>query len=307
MRIFATAYQQFCESNMTAYLQLLRPLQWMKNAFVFAPAFFSNNLLDMHYLLPSAGAFAAFCFLSSSIYCFNDLKDIESDRLHPKKCRRPIASGAVSRRGGYLMMMLCLLIGFVILALTKTEEKGLLLLLLAVYWLMNIAYCIRLKQIAILDVSIIAVGFVMRVLAGGLATGIWISQWLVLMTFLLTLFLALTKRSDDYRIYKETGQKMRENITSYNHAYINEITGILASVTMVCYIMYTMSPEVTARMQSDKLYLTSGWVLLALCRYLQNMLVFQKGGSPTRLVVKDHFLQFCIVGWIVTFFCIIYL
>ena len=131
-----------------------------------------------------------------------------------------------------------------------------------------------LKQYAILDVSIIAIGFVMRVLIGGVTTDIWISHWLVMMTFLVTLFLAFTKRNDDYRIYEKTGQKPRVSITGYNKTFINEATAIIASVTLVCYIMYTMSPEVIERMGTRYVYLTSGWVLAGMLRYLQNMIVY---------------------------------
>ena len=175
------------------------------------------------------------------------------------------------------------------------------------YWLMNIAYCMKLKQYAILDVSIIAIGFVMRVLIGGVTTDIFMSHWLVMMTFLVTLFLAFTKRNDDYRIYEQTGTKPRVSITGYNKTFINEATAIIASVTLVCYIMYTMSPEVIHRLGTRYVYLTSGWVLAGLLRYLQNMIVFGLSGSPTKSLVKDHFIQFCIIGWIASFFVIIYL
>ena len=172
---------------------------------------------------------------------------------------------------------------------------------------MNIAYCVRLKRYAIIDVTIIAIGFVMRVLIGGLAAEIWVSQWLVLMTFLVTLFLALTKRNDDYRLYEQTGQKPRVSITGYNKTFINEATAIVASVTLVCYIMYTMSSEVIERMGTRYVYLTSCWVLAGLLRYLQNMIVFGLSGSPTKSLVKDHFIQLCVLGWILSFFVIIYL
>ena len=172
---------------------------------------------------------------------------------------------------------------------------------------MNILYCVKLKQIAILDVSIIAIGFVMRVLAGGLAVDIWVSHWLVMMTFLVTLFLALSKRNDDYRIFEQTGIKPRVSITGYNKTFINEATAIVGAVTLVCYIMYTMSPEVIERMGTRYVYLTSGWVLAGLLRYLQNMIVFGLSGSPTKSLVKDHFVQFCILGWLASFFAIIYI
>ena len=293
--------------SMINYIRLLRPLQWLKNTFVFAPIFFSNNLLKPEFFWPTLVVFASFCLISSSIYCFNDLRDVEADRLHPKKCKRPIASGAVSVNGGYIMMSLCTIGAFLLIPLAGSVNTPYLYIVIAAYWLMNIAYCLRLKQYAIIDVSIIAIGFVMRVLVGGLTTDIWVSHWLVMMTFLVTLFLAFTKRNDDYRIYEQTGTKPRVSITGYNKTFINEATAIIASVTLVCYIMYTMSPEVIERMGTRYVYLTTGWVLAGLLRYLQNMIVFGLSGSPTKSLVKDHFIQFCIIGWILSFFAIIYL
>ena len=292
---------------MIHYIKLLRPLQWLKNVFVFAPIFFSTNLLKLEYFWPTLVVFASFCLISSSIYCFNDLKDAEADRMHPKKCKRPIASGKVSVTGGYTMMLLCTIGALAIIPLAHSVNTHYLYAIIIGYWLMNIAYCLKLKQYAILDVSIIAIGFVMRVLVGGVTTDIYISHWLVMMTFLVTLFLAFTKRNDDYRIYEQTGTKPRVSITGYNKTFINEATAIIASVTLVCYIMYTMSPEVIHRLGTRYVYLTSGWVLAGLLRYLQNMIVFGLSGSPTKSLVKDHFVQFCIIGWIASFFIIIYL
>ena len=294
-------------NKMMYYIQLLRPLQWLKNAFVFAPIFFSNHLLEMNYLMPTFIVFASFCLISSSIYCFNDLKDAEADRQHPKKCHRPIASGKVPVKGGYAMMAICLIGAFALLPLVKSNNTPYLYLIIGGYWLMNIAYCIKLKQYAIIDISIIAIGFVMRVLIGGFAAAIWVSQWLVLMTFLLALFLALTKRSDDFSIYEQTGKKPRVSITGYNKEFINEAIAIVSAIMMVCYIMYTMSEEVIARMGSKYLYLTSGWVFVGLLRYMQKTIVYCESGSPTKSLVKDHFIQFCILGWLTSFFVIIYL
>ena len=290
-----------------SYIQLLRPLQWLKNIFVFAPVFFSSNLLKGEYFWPTVVVFASFCLISSSIYCFNDLQDVDADRQHPKKRNRPIASGAVSVKAGYTLMLFCAIVALLLLPLAHSNNTPYLYMIIVAYWLMNIAYCIKLKQSAILDVSIIAIGFVMRVLIGGMATDIWISHWLVMMTFLVTLFLALTKRNDDYRLYEQTGQKPRISITGYNKTFINEATAIVASVTLVCYIMYTMSSEVIDRLGTRYVYLTSGWVLAGLFRYLQNMIVFGLSGSPTKSLVKDHFIQLCVLGWVASFFVIIYL
>lgn len=303
--VFGLIYIIF--AAMIEYLRLLRPLQWLKNGFVFAPIFFSSNLLKWEFFWPTFVIFVSFCLISSSIYCFNDLRDVDADRLHPKKCKRPIASGVVSITGGYVMMFICTIGSLALLPLSQSPNLPYLYLIVGGYWLMNIAYCLRLKQYALIDVTIIAVGFVMRVLIGGLTTNIWISHWLVLMTFLVTLFLAFTKRNDDFRLYEQTGTKPRVSITGYNKTFINEATAIVASVTMVCYIMYTMSPEVIERMGTRYVYLTSGWVLAGLLRYLQNMIVFGLSGSPTKSLVKDHFIQFCVLGWLASFFVIIYL
>lgn len=290
-------------------IRLLRPLQWFKNVFVLAPLFFSNNLLNQELLWPTLLSFVAFCLVSSSIYCFNDIYDVEADRQHPRKCKRPIASGAVSIRTGYIVMMVCLVASLLLTLVTShlylvTYHLS---LIIAGYWLINVAYCMKLKQYAILDVFLISMGFVLRVLVGGLAADIFVSEWLVLMTFLLALFLAFAKRKDDYRIFEQTGVMPRKSITGYNAQFIDLSVTIVATITIVCYIMYTMSDSVIERMGSRYLYLTSIWVIAGLLRHLQNMLVYQRSGSPTKALVKDHFIQLCIAGWIASFVAIIYL
>lgn len=292
---------------MKYYFQLIRPRQWLKNSFIFAPMFFSNHLIDIKYLLPTCVAFLSFCLISSSIYCFNDLMDADADRCHPTKCRRPIASGKVSVRAGYVLMVICLVTSATILPLTRSNQLPYLFMLIGCYWLMNVVYCMKFKQYAIIDVSVIALGFVLRVFVGGLTTDIWISQWLILMTFLIALFLALTKRSNDYSLYEHTGKKPRISITGYNSAFINQATSIVASVNLVCYIMYTMSEEVISRMGTSYLYLTSIWAILGYLRYLQNMIVYKNTESPTKAITNDRFIQICVLGWILSFILILYL
>lgn len=174
------------------------------------------------------------------------------------------------------------------------------------YLVLNIAYCVKLKQIALVDVFIIAFGFVLRILAGSVATGIKLSQWIILMTFLLALFLAFAKRRDDVVIYEDTGVKARKNVNRYNLQFMNQAISIIASVTMVCYIMYTVSDEVIERMNTSYLYVTSIFVLAGLIRYLQITIVDVKSGSPTKVLMNDRFIQCCIAGWIITFFLILY-
>lgn len=288
-------------------ISLLRPLQWFKNVFVLAPLFFSNNMLNMELLLPTLAAFASFCLVSSSVYCFNDIHDAEADRRHPTKCKRPIASGALSVTTGYVMMVITFIASLVVMSLIVCENRFILLGIIIGYWLLNIAYCVKLKQYAIIDVFIIAAGYVLRVLAGGLVACIYVSDWLVLMTFLICLFLALTKRKDDYYLYEETGHMPRKSIAGYNAQFIDLSVSIVAAITMVCYILYTMSESVIERMGTSYLYLTSIWVLAGLMRYLQNMLVYHRTGSPTKVVMKDRFIQLCIIGWLASFIAIIYL
>lgn len=295
-----------------ALLRLLRPTQWIKNFFVFAPILFGGALFNVNALLEGIVAFFAFSFAASSIYCFNDIHDVADDRRHPEKCHRPIASGAVSvpQAYGLMMLMLALSVGAcLLLGLLSTELKKSVLSTLGVivfYWLLNLAYCIRLKQYAIIDVCVVAFGFVLRMIAGGAATGIVLSKWIVLMTFLITLFMSFAKRRDDVLRMEATGEAPRKNTSRYNSTFINQALTITASVTLVCYIMYTVSPETQARFHSDYLYLTSIYVLLGLLRYLQVAVVDKKSGNPTKVIIHDHFIQIDVLAWLVTFMLIIY-
>lgn len=290
-------------------IKLLRPYQWLKNLFVFAPVFFNGSVLDIDYLLPSFMVFFSFCMAASSIYCFNDIYDAETDRMHPIKRNRPIASGAVSKNMGYCLMIICLVLSIIMIfsfCWHSDPARIIIFTLIIFYVLLNIAYCVWLKHKAIVDVFIIAMGFVIRIYAGGAATGIELTNWLVLMTFLLALFLAFAKRRDDVAMYETTGKVVRDNITRYTLDYMNQVIGIIASVTMVCYIMYTVSPEVIDRFHSSKIYLTSVFVLAGIVRYLQVTMVDVKSGSPTKVLLHDKFIQSCVFGWILSFVLIIY-
>lgn len=297
---------------MKPILRLIRPKQWIKNLFVFIPMFFGGSLLNVPDILASVVTFLSFSLAASSIYCFNDLIDVEADRRHPVKCRRPIASGAVSVRTAYLLMGLLFALSMAVLLLLRIVPEarqalpGVLGVILF-YWLLNLAYCARLKQYAILDVCIVAFGFVLRILAGGLATEVWLSKWIVLMTFLLTLFLSFAKRRDDVLRMNETGEAPRQNTSRYNLTFINEAITITASVTLVCYIMYTVSPEVSANFHTDHLYLTSVFVLLGLLRYIQIAVVDKQSGDPTKVILRDRFTQLIVVAWGLSFLVIIYL
>ena len=287
-------------------LLLIRPKQWAKNVFVLLPMFFGRQLTDPATLQSSLLVFAAFSFIASSVYCINDLIDVEADRQHPVKCKRPIASGAVSRKQGWLLTVVMALLSAATV-LTLFSHIWQVLAVLAGYYLLNIAYCTRLKNYAIIDVCVIAFGFVLRILAGGVATGISVSRWLVLMTFLLTLFLSLAKRRDDVLRMNATGKAPRKNTIRYNLTFINQAITITASVTTVCYIMYCVSPEVVAAFGTPNLYLTTIFVIIGLLRYIQLAVVDEQSGDPTKIVWKDRFTQLVILAWLSSFLFLIYL
>ena len=287
-------------------LLLIRPKQWAKNVFVLLPMFFGRQLTDPATLQSSLLVFAAFSFIASSVYCINDLIDVEADRNHPVKCKRPIAAGAVSRKQGWLLTVVMALLSAATV-LTLSSHIWQVLAVLAGYYLLNIAYCTRLKNYAIIDVCVIAFGFVLRILAGGVATGISVSRWLVLMTFLLTLFLSLAKRRDDVLRMNATGKAPRKNTIRYNLTFINQAITITASVTTVCYIMYCVSPEVVAAFGTPNLYLTTIFVIIGLLRYIQLAVVDEQSGDPTKIVWKDRFTQLVILAWLSSFLFLIYL
>lgn len=286
-------------------LLLIRPQQWIKNGFVLIPMFFGGRLLNADDAIASVVTFFAFSFAASAIYCFNDIVDVDADRRHPVKCHRPIASGAVSVSTAYaLMAVLALLSALLLFFLTQRagETAG----IVAFYFLLNMAYCIWLKRHAIIDVCTVAFGFVLRILAGGMACDVAVSNWLVLMTFLLALFLSFAKRRDDVLRMNETGEPPRRNTIRYNITFVNQAITVTGTVTLVCYIMYTVSPEVVSRFNAPYLYLTSIFVLVGLLRYMQLTVVDEVSGDPTKILLRDRFTQAIVVAWIMAFLLIIY-
>ena len=266
-------------------IRLIRPKQWIKNFFVFVPVFFGGALFDYQALLNVAIAFVAFSFAASSIYCFNDLRDVADDRLHPEKCKRPIASGAVSTGQAYAIMATMIVGSLLLTLLLPPKRMAGLAAIVSCYFVLNLLYSIKLKQYAIIDVCIVAMGFVLRILAGGMASGIVLSHWIVLMTFLLTLFLSFAKRRDDVVRMQKTGVAPRKNTHRYN----------------------LVSPEVVNRFDTQYLYLTSFFVILGVLRYIQLSVVDNKSGDPTEVALNDRFTQLTILAWTISFFLIIYL
>ena len=282
----------------------MRPHQYIKNLFIFVPLFFALKITDASLLVNAIIAFIAFSLTASAIYMLNDYCDIEEDRKHPKKKHRPLASGAISKSQAMVIMVVSGGIGFALIAIAIHSLEA--LAILAAYVVVNIAYSFYLKHVAILDVTIIATGFVLRLFIGSVVTDTALSTWIVVMTFLLALFLALAKRRDDVLTYLETGKKMRRVINGYNLQFLDTAMAIMASVVIVAYTIYTTSAEVVERFHSQYLYLTALFVILGIMRYLQIAFVHQDSGSPTNIVLKDRFMQITILAWVVTFVWVLY-
>lgn len=285
-----------------SYIKLLRPSHYTKNLFLLLPLFFSGNIFEWDMLIRVLAGFCCFSFMASVVYIINDVRDVESDRLHPEKKNRPIASGKVP-------VPVALAIGVVLLAGSITAAYMLdirFLFTLGIYFVLNLMYSLGLKQISVVDISILSTGFLLRVISGGILADVEISHWILIMTFLLAFFLGLAKRRDDVVIFMESGQKMRKSIEGYNLEFINASMVIMGAVVIVAYIMYTISEDVIERLGTDKLFATSFFVILGIIRYLQITFVKQKSGNPTRVFLKDTVLQFIMAGWVISYFVILY-
>lgn len=285
-----------------SYFSLLRPHQYTKNILILIPLFFGGKMNHLDLFLDALIAIGTFSLIASSVYVINDYRDIEDDKKHPKKKKRALASGAISKNEAKFLISILLICSLSGIALLST--MGLVLFLL--YFVMNLAYSFGLKSFAVVDVCIISIGFVIRLFIGSVVTGIPLSMWIVIMTFLLALYLALAKRRDDVLIFLETGNKMRKVISGYNLEFLNAAMVMVAAVTLVSYILYTVSSEVIQKFSSNYLYLTAIFVVLGILRYMQVTFVENNSGSPTKLVLRDRFLQITILGWICSYTWILY-
>lgn len=285
------------------YLPLLRISHYLKNTYIFLPLFFSGEILNSEKFLKSLPVFFSFCLVASSIYIFNDLMDVEFDLMHPIKKNRPIPSGKISKFEAYLLFFL-LFIAAVAIAYTVSLNV---LLVIVGYFLLNIAYSVKLKNFALIDVTIVSIGFNLRVLAGGVASGITISKWLMIMVFLLSMFQALSKRMDDlYLMAKDSSSQLRRSIHGYNIEFLQIVLSMLTGVLLVCYIMYIISPEIISRL-GEHSFFTTIFVLLGLLRYLQFTFVKKASGSPVKILTNDHFIQLSILFWLLSFAFLIYI
>ncbi|GKS58877.1 decaprenyl-phosphate phosphoribosyltransferase [Nitrospira sp.] len=280
----------------------MRPADWVKNVFVVAPLFFSGQAAVFDKVALTGIVVVAFCAMSSAVYLFNDINDREHDRLHEKKRHRPIASGELSTglaasAASILAILSIAIVGF------SWKVVG----VLVCYGVINVAYSLWTKHVVIVDVISIAMGFVLRVFAGGLAIEVTPSSWLILATFLLSLFLGLAKRRHELFLMRTDANSHRPVLEEYSIKLVDELISVVTPVTLLTYILYTLDEKTIHHFRSEHLYVTSLFVVFGIFRYLY--LVHRKdlGGSPTDLVVKDIPLVLSILGWISAFLLIVYL
>jgi len=285
-----------------AYLKLLRPKDWAKNLFLFIPLFFASQIFNLEKMLAVSYGFIAFCCIASSIYIINDYRDREDDRKHPVKKNRPLASGAVSPTSALIICAILIVAGFTLAWFIRDKFA----FVLAIYFFINLGYSLGLKSIAILDILILAIGFVLRIKAGSVISFVTLSEWIVIMVFLLAVFMAIGKRRDDVLLKIGSGTDMRKSIKGYNLELLNVLLALVCAVIVVAYFMYTMSDEVRSRPGSYRLYYTCLFVIAGIMRYLQIVFVSADSGSPTKILYKDRFIQITLLLWVASYISILY-
>lgn len=275
------------------WIRLLRPRQWVKNAFVLAPLLFSGRLTEVAAIALAGAAFAAFCLLASGVYVFNDVIDRAADRAHPVKRNRPIASGRISPATGGLVGALLLLGG---LAVSIAVGPGMALIGLT-YVGLNVLYSYRLKHAVILDVFALAAFFILRLLAGAVAVEVEPSVWLLLCGGLLALYLGFAKRRHELVLLGEGSSAHRAVLTHYNAQFLDQMSVVLLAVTIVAYIMYTLTSETAALVGSERLSYSTVFVLYGVFRYLY-LVHNGSGGNPAETLVTDKALMVDVALWL---------
>jgi decaprenyl-phosphate phosphoribosyltransferase len=290
---------------MKYYIRLLRPKDWAKNLFLIVPSFFAGQFFVPSRIPHILEGFIAFCFFASGIYIINDYRDIEDDRKHPVKSKRPLASGKVKKPAA-VILCICLILAGILLGY-MADSNFLFLFILGLYFFINLFYSFGLKNIAILDILMLSSGFVLRVKGGAVISKVDTSEWLIIMTFLLSLFMAIAKRRDDLLLKSSTGTDMRKSMSGYNLEFLNTMLGLSSAIIIVAYINYTVSPMTVMRLGTYRLYYSSLFVIAGLMRYLQITFVLKKSGSPTEILYKDFFIQITLALWVISIYVILYL
>jgi decaprenyl-phosphate phosphoribosyltransferase len=281
-----------------ALLALARPEQWIKNGFVLLPLIFGQAVGNPDALQGALFATLAFCLLSSAVYAGNDVVDAERDRGHPTKCNRPVARGAVTPAAALLFSGVLVAISF---ALGALAGGVLLVATLAAYLALQLGYSLALKHVPYLGAFAIAVGFVLRIVAGGIGARVPLTPWIVALGFLLALLLALGKRHGDLVNARAVGAGLR-----YDRTTLERILVAIAAATFTAYVLYTLSPTVLARHGHHPLVFSTPWVALGVGRYLKLALRDGAGSDPTALAVSDPVLLVSVAGWLATLAFVLY-
>jgi len=288
--------------SLRSLMASLRPTQWLKNLFLFAALIFSQNLLVFSKSFRVFYAFVLFCLLASSVYLINDLFDIREDRKHPLKSKRPLPSGQLSRSGA---LFLAISLGALSLGLSFRlhPQFGLVAL---IYLVSNFAYSIYLKHVVILDVMLVAFGFVLRAVAGAVVIEAEISSWLLVCTTLIALFLALSKRRHELSVLVENSSGHRKVLGEYSHYFLDQMIAVVTASTLMSYTLYTLSPEVADKFGTTNLIFTVPFVLYGIFRYLYLVHQQDQGGSPTWVLLTDKPLLVDIFLWFLAVWLILY-
>lgn len=284
------------------YFRLIRTNNWVKNLFIPLPLFFSGEFFDLTKLSYTFFTMIGFSLVTSFVYILNDIFDIEFDRVHPEKKHRPIPSGKISIKQSLIVGVFLLSVGLISLWEISLNS----FLLTVFYILLNFLYSIKLKQIPIVDLVIVAIGFVVRILIGGDVGNIELTQWIIVMVFLLSLLIAVTKRRDDVYQYELEKKINRKVVSKYTVEYMDKLITIISSTLLVSYLLFITSESVISRYPSKYLIISFLFVLMGLFRYNQITYVENKSGSPVKIFFKDLFLQIILFFWGLTFFLIIY-
>ncbi len=280
----------------------LRPHQWTKNLVVFAALALSKHLFDFDLVVRATAAFVVFCGLSGAVYLINDIVDVERDRLHPKKRLRPVASGALGERhaaGVAIVLGLTCLGAAVGLGWPFAAWAG-------CFVALNLLYSFRLKHVVIIDVLTLSLGFVVRAVAGGVAIGVPISDWLLVCTILLALFMALAKRRHELTSLNESASEHRQILAEYSPYLLDQMISVVTASCVTAYAFYTLAQETRDKFQTDLLSLTIPFVLYGIFRYLYLVHRKDQGGSPSEVLVTDRPLLLAVALWVVAIVAIVY-
>lgn len=290
-------------STLKALIETLRPQQWVKNGFIFAALIFSQSLTRWDRVRQVILAALVFCAISSAAYILNDILDAPEDRHHPTKKLRPIAAGRLSATTAGIVGFLLAIMG---LAEAWRLNHGFFAVVVA-YLALNALYSTFLKRIALLDVFIVAAGFLFRVIGGGLVIRVAISPWLIVCTTLLSLFIALSKRRHELVLLGDRASDHRAILAAYTPYFLDQLIGIVTASTVVSYALYTLSPDVQAKFPGKRLEITIPFVLFGIFRYLHLVHHHEKGGNPTRVLFTDPVLLSVVLLWAASVILIIYL